>query len=64
MSLKEKLKRKKNSEMEGLLQNQRDVLYSELADEHCLHESRNFKEADANDEPDEGLGHVDNIVQR
>ncbi|KAH0689265.1 hypothetical protein KY289_016623 [Solanum tuberosum] len=60
----EKLQNKKDFEMEELLQIQRDGLNSELAEEYHLHESNNPKEVDADDEPDEGLGPIDNAEQR
>ena len=55
---------KEVSEIEELLQNQRDGLNSELAEEHSLHESSNLKEANADNEPDEGPGPLDSVVQR
>ena len=55
---------KEVSEIEELLQNQRDGLNSELAEEHPLHESNNLKEDDAYDEPDEGPGPIDSAEQR
>ena len=50
--------------MEGLLQNQRDGLYMELVKEYQPHETRTFKEAKADHEPDEGPSPLDNTVQR
>ena len=50
--------------MEGLLQNREMVLISELAEEHSLHESSILKEADADDESDEGLDLLDSSKQR
>ena len=49
--------------MEGLLQNQRDGLNSELA-EHPLHESNNLKEDEANYEHEEGPGPLDSAERR
>ena len=46
-----------------MLQNQRDGLNSEFAEEHP-HESNNLKEDDAYDEPDEGPGLLDSAEQR
>ena len=47
-----------------MLQNHRDGLNSELAEEHPLQESNNLKEDDADDEPDEGPGPLDSSEQR
>ena len=55
---------KEVSEIEELLQNQRDGLNSELAEEHPLHESNNLKEDDADDEPDEEPGPLDSAERR
>ena len=61
MSLEEFRSCKKEvSKMEELLQNQRDCLNSELAKEYSLHESNNLTKTDADDEPDEGPGPLDN----
>lgn len=43
-------------DMEELLHIHRDGLNSELSEEHPRHESINIKEANADDEHDEGLG--------
>ena len=51
-------------EMEELLQNWRDSLNSELPNEYSRHEYNNPTEADADDEPDEGLGPLDSVEQR
>ena len=51
--------RKEVFEIEELLQNQRNGLNSELAEEHPLQESNNLKEDDADDEPDERPGPLD-----
>jgi len=61
--LRSKLKNKEDSEMKAMLQIQKDDLNNELAEEHPLHESSNPKEADADDEPDEGPGPVYNAEQ-
>lgn len=62
--LRSKLQNKKDSEMEEMLQIQRNDLNSELAEEYPLHESSNPKEANADDELDEGPGLIDNAEQR
>ncbi|KAH0710158.1 hypothetical protein KY290_011481 [Solanum tuberosum] len=56
--LRSKLKNKEDSEMEEMLQIHKNDLNNELVEEHPLHESSNSKGAD---EPDEGLGPVDNV---
>ena len=56
--------RKEVPEIKELLENQRDSLNSELAEEHPFHESNNLKEDDADDEPDEGPGPLDSSEQR
>ena len=50
--------------MEGVLQNQRDDINSELVAEHSLHDSSNLKEVDADDEPDEVPSPLDIAEQR
>jgi len=60
----EKLQKKEDCEMEGLLQIQRDSFNSELAEEHSLHECSNLKEADADDKHDEVPGPLDSTKQR
>ena len=46
-----------------MLQNQRDGLNSEFAEEHP-HESNNLKEDDENDDSDEVPGFLDSAKQR
>ena len=46
-----------------MLQNKRDGLNSEFAEEHP-HKSNNLKEDDVNDEPDERPGPLDSDEQR
>ncbi|XP_069149834.1 uncharacterized protein [Solanum lycopersicum] len=55
--------RKDVFEIEELLQNQRDGLNSEFAEEHP-HESNNLKEDDENDDSDEVPGFLDSAKQR
>lgn len=62
--MRSKLQNKEDSEMEEMIQIQRDDLNNQLAEEHPFHESSNLKEVDVDDVPDERPGPLNIAEQR